>query len=126
MKEFIINLKNKPGELARVCDVLGKQGVNIISLYGEGEQESGRVIVITADEKTTEKALAQNGFEFTANEIMPLRIADRPGELAKHIYKLAYHQVNINRIYLVDKKNGWAELGMIVEDPKKAEEALKG
>ncbi len=126
MKEFIISLKNEPGALARVCKTLGDVGINMTTLYGEGSGENGKVIMITEDENTTEKVLRQGGFEFTTSEVMPLRIADRPGELAKQVYKLAYNKINIERIYLINKENGWVDLGMVVPDQKKAESALKG
>jgi len=126
MKEIVIELSNKPGELAKVCDSLGRVGVNIVSLVGEGNATGAGVVrLITADENTAVKTLTQHGFKIKTTEVMTLKLDDRQGELAKVTLRLAHAGINVDSIYILNKEKGLTELALAVNNEKKAREALK-
>ncbi|MBI1973652.1 ACT domain-containing protein [Candidatus Micrarchaeota archaeon] len=125
MKQLTIRLENKPGQLASVCEALGKNGVNITSILGGGFNGSGIVHLVTSDPMTAERALRQAGHRVVSDDVILTRVADKPGELAKVARKLAFNNVNVEAIYLLNRDRGSAELVLKVNDPKAAEKALK-
>jgi hypothetical protein len=127
MKQINVSLKNEPGALAQICDLLGKNGVNIVTLVGggSGTETEGSITLITADEKTAQHVLDRAGYKTSSSDIMTVKLMDRPGELAKAAYKLAHAGVNIDNIYLLSSAKGETTLALKVNDEKKAAAALK-
>lgn len=126
MKQMTVTLNNKPGELAKLCEVLGKKGINISSLFGGGfDSDKGLVHLITEDINTATRAFAQSGYEVATADVMTLKLPDRPGELGKLTRKLAHAHVNINSIYVLSRERGETTLVLDVDNREAAERALK-
>src|SRR5215470_8174401 len=63
MSVFTVDLKNRPGELARLCEAMAGRGVNLI-LCATTRGEDGTVAFIADDEASAEAALAGAGFGY--------------------------------------------------------------
>lgn len=120
MKEFDVYVQNRPGELAKVCEVLGSQGVNIKAIASERGGERPLIRVVTDDEATTKSTLSRHGIPFDQREVISVRMLDRPGELGKIARKLAKGMVNVEAIYILGKEGGSTDIALTVDDPKKA------
>ena len=46
---FVVDVANRPGELARLAKALGEEGVNIQSIYGASEGQSAAKLVFSVD-----------------------------------------------------------------------------
>lgn len=125
MKEFKVFVADKPGQLARVTEALAGNAVNIRAIASESKHDSSFLRIVTNDVLTTEKALKTAGLKFEISEIMTLDLADRPGELAKVARRLARAGINVHSIYLLGSKNGRTEIAMVVDDPARAQMAIK-
>lgn len=125
MKEFDVYVKNKPGELAKVCELLGNQGVNIRAIASERGGDRPFIRVVTDDEATTKTVLSRQGIAFDHREVISVRMLDRPGELGKIARKLARGMVNVEAIYILGKDGGATDIALTVDDPKKATGLLK-
>ena len=121
MEEFTVFVKNKPGQLARICDALYRNGVNIEAMATEGTREDGTVKVITNDSITTRRALNQARMPFETNEVLLVKILNRPGELAKVTSKIGDAGVNLESVYLI----GDERFAVRVNDIDKARRILK-
>ncbi|HKZ45262.1 MAG TPA: ACT domain-containing protein [archaeon] len=121
MNEFTIYVKNKPGALAMVCDILYKNGVNIESLATEGTREDGTIKMITNDVNTTRRALDDEKMQYTVEEILVAKVLNRPGELSKLTRKIAEANISIISIYLL----GEGKFALRVDNAEKAKEVLK-
>lgn len=121
MEEFTVFVKNKPGQLARVCDTLYRNGVNIESLATEGTREDGTIKIVTNDVTTSKRALEQARIPFETTEVLVVRILNKPGELAKVTGKIGSANVDIKSIYLL----GDEKFAIRADNPKKAREILK-
>jgi hypothetical protein len=120
MEEFTIYVKNKPGSLAKVCDILYKNGTNIESLATEGTREDGTIKVITNDVNTTRRALDNEKIKYTVEEVLVVKVLNRPGELAKITRKIADANINLISIYLL----GEGKFVLRVDNAEKAREVL--
>ena len=106
MRDLTVILKNQPGMLADMGEVLGKNGINIEGLCGFPLNEDGIMHILVEDETTTKWVLENEGFEVRAvREVLVLdigNIAGKPGSGGKLARKIGKAGVNIDLIYLTE------------------------
>ena len=124
MRDLTVILKNQPGMLADMGEVLGKNGINMEGICGFPLKEEGIIHILVEDETTTKWVLENEGFEVRAvREVLVLdigNIAGKPGTGGKMARKIGKAGVNIDLIYLAE--NNRIVLG--VDNLGKAREAL--
>ena len=125
MKEFDVLVEDKPGELAKVCELLGRNGVNIKAIASERSHNEPLIRIVTDDEMTTKSSLTRKGIPFDAREVLSVRLSDRPGELGKMARKLARAGVNVDSIFILSKEDGFTDMALTVDNMKKAKSALR-
>lgn len=122
-REFSVKLANRTGELARVTEVLQKDGVNIRSISTEPHAEVVRLV--TTDPEKTRKSLSQSNMQFSERNLLVAKLEDRPGELARVSKALAKEGVNIDAAYMLDKDSKHVHIALAVSDENKARTVLK-
>ena len=125
MKEFDVFVQDKPGELAKVCELLGNNGVNIKGIASERNNSRPLIRVVTDDEATAKAALTRSGVSYDLRDVISIRLPDKPGELGKVARKLARAMVNVDSIFILSKDSGHTDMVMTVDNRKKADEALR-
>jgi hypothetical protein len=94
MSAFIVESKNQPGHLARLCEAMAARDVNII-LSGVAHDDSGTVAFVADDEAVARTALESAGIEFTEREALTVRLENVVGAGAAMFRALADANVNI-------------------------------
>jgi hypothetical protein len=100
--DLTVILEDRPGELARLGELTGQIGVNILgmcALTGEGK---GYIHLLVADEKAAaaRTALEDAGMGVAdAREVLVVDIEDRPGTLGEMARRFADASVNIELAY---------------------------
>lgn len=122
-KEFSVKLPNKSGELARVAEVLEKDGVNIRTI--STEPHAGVVRIVTSDPEKSRKSFSRSGMEFSERNLLVAKLEDRPGELARVSRTLAKEGINIDAAYMLDKDSKHVHVALAVSDEDKARRVLK-
>lgn len=122
-REFSVKLANKSGELARVTEVLQKEGVNIRSISTEPKTEVVRLV--TSDPEKTRKSLSQSNMQFSERNLLVAKLEDKPGELARISSALAKEGINIDAAYMLDKNSTHVHVALAVSDEDKARNILK-
>jgi hypothetical protein len=125
LKEFDVYVQNKPGELAKVCEILGNHGVNIKAIASERGNARPMIRIVTDDETTAKSALVRSGIPYDLRDVIAVKMTDRPGELGKIARKLAKAMVNVDSIYIIGKDGGTTDIAFTVDNIQKAENALK-
>jgi len=125
LKEFDVYVQNKPGELAKVCEMLGNQGVNIKAIASERALDRPMIKIVTDDEMTAKAALARSGILFDLRDVVAVKMPDRPGELGRTARKLARAMVNVDSIYILGRDGSNTVIAFTVDNVQKAESALK-
>lgn len=125
MKQVLIEIKNEIGVIAKVCEILGRSGVNIISISTETKDDYGLIRLVTEDPETSRNALKRKGFKVEISEILVLKVKDKPGELGKLARRLADSKINIESIYLLSREGGETQIAMCVNDYGKARKVLE-
>jgi hypothetical protein len=106
LKDLTIRLKNKPGILADLGELLGKHNINMEALCGIPFNDESVLHIVVEDETTTKYILEQEGFNVSAiRDVILLDIADLAGKAGsggKLARKIGNAGVNIDTIYLAE------------------------
>lgn len=124
MNAFLVDLGNKPGTLATVAEALGAKGVNITNVAGASCGDSGRAVIMTADDAATRTALQEIKASFKEFEVTEASLAHEPGSLGKATRRLADAGVNIEAIVPTGMTGGEVSVGFVTNNPAKAREIL--
>ena len=122
-KEFSVKLANRSGEMARVTEVLQKEGVNIRSISTEPKAEVVRIV--TSDPEKARKGLNASNMQFSERNLLVAKLEDKPGELARVSRALAKEGINIDAAYMLDKDSKHVHVALAVSDENKAMKVLK-
>jgi len=123
MSAFTVQVQDRPGELARLCEVLAAGNVNIIvSAVAHGDR--GSVAFVVDDERVARRALTDAGIEFTERPALTVRMENLPGAGARSFRKLAEAGVNLDLLLpiQVSREEFFAVVG--VDDLEAARAAL--
>ena len=124
MKLFIVDLVDKPGELARASEAIAAKGINIRAFGGVACGGSGMVALLTNDEAGTREALDAAAFISRELEVVTTTLEHSPGTLAATARKLADAGINIEATIPTAMSGGNVTLAFAVDQPAKAREVL--
>ncbi len=125
MKEFTVNLANRPGMLASLTETLAEAGVAIEALAAFGLDDEGYVRVIVDNAEATRQALRAAGLGATERKILTMTLSHRPTSLAEMTRSLAESGVNIEAMYLLNSCADGLEFAVAVDEPDRARPHLK-
>lgn len=117
MNAFVVELVNKPGELAKLAEAIAHRGINITGLTGAA---SGSVCLMTNDEEGTRRALMDAYYMPIEIELVPVSLADKPGTLAEAARLLGDAGINIEAVFPTGTSGGNVRLAIATDDPAKA------
>ena len=123
MSVFTVDLKNKPGELARLCEAMAGRGINLVlSATARGEQ--GTVVFIADDEAGAETVLQEADIGYTMRPALTIRMENQPGAGAATFRTLADAGVNAGLLLPVRVSDDLFFAVICVDDTDKARRAL--
>lgn len=123
-RQFVIQLDNRPGELAHLARALGARGIDIRHISCVGGGPLACAFITSSDDQATREVLHGLGHEFIEGEAIVVDVEDRPGGLADVAEKLADAGVNIIGTLCVGRRPGIVEMAFAVDDGPKARAAL--
>jgi hypothetical protein len=125
MNVLIVEMENRPGELAKVAEALADRGINITGVGAAGSSGGKSAIaILTNDESGATTALERAGIGFRATPVVAATLEDRPGTLALAARRLADAGVNIEAVVPTGRSGSGITVGIGVDDAAKAEAAL--
>ncbi len=125
MRDFTIQMTHRPGELARVADILGRAGLNLKSVTAMALGNQAQLRLIADDVEAARNALREANIRFEESEITTALLENRAGEVAELATKLANAGVNLHALYVVGLDGDLVELAIAVDDIKKAKKVLE-
>ncbi len=125
MKDFVLHLTHRPGEVGRVANILGRASINIKSIAGMtfGNQVVVRIIPDNAD--AARSALRDANIRFEETELITVLMENQAGELANLADKLSNAGLNLQAIYVIGLEGDLVDLALAVDDVKKARKVLE-
>jgi hypothetical protein len=125
MRDFVIHVTDRPGEIARVANALARRDVNIKSITGMGVANQGLIRVIADDIDAARTALRESNIRFEEAELVTVLLENKAGELGGVAGKLANAGLNVQALYVIGLEGDLVELAFAVDDAKKAKKALE-
>jgi hypothetical protein len=124
MNAFLVELTNKPGELARVAEAIAQKGINITAISGATCGDGGNVALMTADESATRSALQESKVSFREIEAIETPLPHQPGTLARAARRLADAGINIEALLATGMQGNDVTVAFVTGDPARAKEVL--
>jgi hypothetical protein len=125
--ELTIKVPNRAGQLASISTALGNAGVNIASLAGSTLGGKGVVHIVVADKDAAQARRALKAAKLrvaTDRKLLEVRLADKPGSLARVASRLGKGRVSVDSAYMTNTGKKSTTIGFGVKDAKKAKKAL--
>jgi hypothetical protein len=123
-RQFVVQLDNRPGELAHLARALAARGVNITHISCAGTGKVACAFMTTENEDQTRDVLRGLGHEYIEGATVVVDVMDRPGGLADVAERFASAGVNILGTLCVGRREGVLEMAFAVDDVDKARAAL--
>ncbi|TWT41712.1 hypothetical protein RAS1_28330 [Phycisphaerae bacterium RAS1] len=123
--QFSVFLANKPGILARVCQCLAAEHVNILAMSMMDATEHGVLRLVVEDPENARRAISMLDLPVSESAVLATTLPNRPGALADVVERLASAHVNVNYAYCTTGAAGGKTLGIFrVSDLAKAHRVL--
>ncbi len=124
-KLFTLEIGDVPGSLGELAAGLADRGINIEVIAGLSH--AGRAILgFTANDDTkTRIVLEGKGMRFQEEELMSVRLPNKPGELARVARKLGENRINFRALVTLSVGPKETELGLAVDNPSKVRALIK-
>ena len=124
VKLVAVFAENRPGQAARVTEILARAKINIRCITVASSGTYGVMKLLVNDPVPASDALKHEGFAATLIDVIAVEIADKPGALHSVAECLATHDINLaNTSGFV--ANNRAILVLEVQDPAQAGDILK-
>ncbi|MFH1200342.1 MAG: ACT domain-containing protein, partial [Candidatus Micrarchaeota archaeon] len=103
MREITIVARDRVGLLADISELLATNGVNVDSLTTETANSTAVVRLVVSGAAKAKVVLETSGFKVMESDVLVVRLADKPGELAKVARVLSEDRVNIHNVFMLSK-----------------------
>lgn len=126
-QQLSVMLENKRGALAELCSELAKVAVNILALMAPDQAGVAPIRLVVNSTETARKVLDKLGIQYTEDEVLAVRVSDRPGALGRLTRKLADHNIDVKYAYGSIVKNACKEalIVLAVSDAAAAAKLIK-
>ena len=99
IKQLSVFIENTPGRVSEVTDLLGGRGVNIRGFSVADTADYGILRLVVDEPAEAAELLRDKGFTVRENDVVCVRLDDRPGDLARVLKVVSAAGVNIEYIY---------------------------
>lgn len=121
---FVVQLPNRPGELAHLAKALCARGVNIVQIAGSAAGDLACALLYTDNDKATTEVLRSMGYDFVTGSTLMVEIEDTPCALGDVTARLAHGGVNLKGCCIIGRREGRAEWSLSVDNEPLARKIL--
>jgi hypothetical protein len=122
-KQLAVFLENRPGMLARVCDALAAEKINIYAVSSSDTVDHIVIRLVVSDAVRAMRLFEERGVLVVANEVLMIESTNKPGTLAEIAHKLAKAKINIEYAYCATPPK--EKHGLLILRASDAKKALK-
>ncbi len=124
MKQIIIPVRNAPGTLAAVTELLASASVNIDSIEAEAFDESGVIILRVDRYDVALRALRDGGYRAVTEDALVLHLENRPGALARVARRLTEANIGIRSLQILERYDQMSLVTLVADEQETARELL--
>ncbi|HEU20169.1 MAG TPA: hypothetical protein ENO00_12475 [Deltaproteobacteria bacterium] len=99
VKQIDLTLKNEPGALSVVSDLLGENRINIIALYVTTDGDIGNIHFVANDPAKAVNVLKTAGYHIEERDVIACEVPHHPGGLNAVLRLFKDANINVDYIY---------------------------
>jgi hypothetical protein len=99
VKEIELTLKNEPGRLSEITDLLGSGRIRIIAFYVSTRKEEGRLNFVADNPEKAVNLLSTAGHTLETHDVIACEIPDHPGGFSAVLRPLKEAGINVDYVY---------------------------
>jgi hypothetical protein len=125
--ELTVKLPNRTGQLGALASALGDAGISMKSIAATTGGGSGTVHIVVDDKDAARarRAIKARKYRISGDrKMVEVRLANKPGTLARAATRLGKKKVNIESAYMLGASKKSTTLGLGVKDARAANKAL--
>ncbi|MCS7122569.1 MAG: ACT domain-containing protein [Candidatus Micrarchaeota archaeon] len=113
-RELVVVAENKVGVLHEISMRLSKAGINIDSIFAYVTDWEAVFRLITSDQETARKEIMKIPYvkEIDTEDVVVVRLEDKPGSLANLMEKLRRLNVDINITYIMYRDGKYTDVAL--------------
>ncbi len=125
MTQYSVVVKNEPGALHRITDILGRENISITGINAQSAGEVSFVRFLSDREsRLVRKPLEQAGYEVFESPCFQFELLNRPGEFSRLTKYLAEEDINILNAYGTTDGDETGKVVVVVDRPERAHSVL--
>ena len=114
VKELNVLLKNEPGQLSVVSEILDSNGINIIAFYVSTKGKEGSLRFVANDPDKAVTVLKARGYKLRVTEVIACETPHHPGGLNSILKPLKKEGINVAYIYPCISCGGAENTGILI------------
>ncbi|MCX7821220.1 MAG: ACT domain-containing protein [Brevinematales bacterium] len=99
VKQVSVFLENRAGRIYDVCNLLGKNGINIRALSVADTSDFGILRLILDNPEKAINVLKEAKFTVSSTDVVAIEISDKPGGLAEILKIFDENSINVEYMY---------------------------
>jgi hypothetical protein len=99
IQQISLFLKNEPGALSVISELLGSNGINIIAFHVATEGDVGKIHFVSNDPDKAVNVLKTAGYKLETEEVIACETPHHPGGLNAVLKPLKAADINMDYIY---------------------------
>lgn len=124
MKLITVVASDRKGLLADLSELLERAGININSIDAVDEDGMAYVTLDVDRYDETLALLRDSEYQAVPEEVLVIRIEDKPGGLARVSRRLAENEIGIRAMTMLQRTNGWCAVAVATDENNRAREVL--
>jgi hypothetical protein len=127
LRQISLFLENRPGQLKFPCQVLGKAGIDILTMSLADTQQFGILRLIVKEEERAKRVLEEAGCVVSLTEVLAVGVPNRPAGLGEVLEAFDQAGLSIEYMYpfAAGHRGHTAVLVFRFENPDRAGEQLR-
>ena len=126
LEQISVELIDQPGEMSKVSDLLGEEGINIRAICASPENGKSVVRFVVDNPQKAKDVLANNGYKIWTEQVIAVETPDHPGGLNAVLKPLKEAGINVSYLYpFIGRFQENAVIILGVDKTERAIEVLK-
>lgn len=116
-RQLMIRIDNQLGTLADITGILGEANINLVALCAYTFEKTCVLMFVTDDNNAAKKLLESHEFEIREDEVILLKIGNKPGSLKEVSESFAKEGIDMRLSYgSVDKDADQCQMVLITDN----------
>lgn len=125
MKLIKLITQDRPGLLVEISEKLAQQNINIVEFEGRTVDRNAVMELMVDRPEDAMRLLQDQGFHAVSDDVITIRIADKPGALAMVTRELTDAKLSIRGISTLQRQDGYCFVALSTDNDAVARKLLQ-